>query len=42
MGPMFRHLFGVSEDEVMSWPTGRWERHRAYAVAWAKAQGWEV
>lgn len=39
---MFRHLFGATTDEVMGWTTVRYERHKAYALAWAKAQGWEV
>ena len=39
---MFRHLFGVTGDEVWSWDTATFERHRSYALAWAKAQGWEV
>lgn len=39
---MIRHLFGVGEDEVMDWPAERWERHRAWADHWMKANGWEV
>lgn len=42
LAPMFRHLFGVDEDELWDWETTKWVRYRGYALAWARSQGWEV
>lgn len=39
---MFAHLYGVDEDEVWTWETSKFVRYQSYAIAWAKAQGWEV
>jgi hypothetical protein len=37
-GPVFRHLFGVSEEEVWSWPEDRRLRHKDYADAFLSRQ----
>jgi hypothetical protein len=40
-GPLFHHLFGVSPDEVWSWPADRWDDYRRFADGWMQAQGWK-